>query len=160
MCYRHTAMCCSNYGGLLALLPLARRLSLRTLICLPLLANAAVMGLAVALGAATSVGGAVVIALTLPAAGLTGATTACLQAGTFALASYFPPRYMQVRKHHVDATANDDCTAGSSGRRAAAALGSPPAITVCESAQAILEGQAVATTGNCAASSASLSCCS
>ncbi len=123
-------------------------------------ANAAVMGLAVALGAATSVGGAVVIALTLPAAGLTGATTACLQAGTFALASYFPPRYMQVRKHHVDATANDDCTAGSSGRRAAAALGSPPAITVCESAQAILEGQAVATTGNCAASSASLSCCS
>jgi hypothetical protein len=99
---------CSNYGGLVALLPLAARLSLRSLIAWPLLANAAAMASAIGLAAATGAGGAAVIAVTLPAVGLTGATTACLQAGTFALASHFAPRHMQVgrascRVRHTEA---------------------------------------------------------
>lgn len=81
----------------MALLPLAARLSLRSLIVWPLLANAAAMASAIGLAAVTRAGGGAVMAVTLPAVGLTGATTACLQAGTFALASHFAPRHMQVR---------------------------------------------------------------
>lgn len=86
----------SNYGGLVALLPLAPRLSLATLIRWPLLVNCAALASAIAVAAATGIGGRAVMSTTLPAIGLTGVTTACLQAGTFALASHFPPRNMQA----------------------------------------------------------------
>lgn len=80
----------------MALLPLAPRLSLSTLIFWPLLANTAALASAIALAAATGASGAAVMSVTLPAIGLTGATTACLQAGTFALASHFPSCHMQA----------------------------------------------------------------
>ncbi len=80
----------------MALLPLAAQLSFSALVRWPLLVNAAVLAGAVALAAATSVGGDAVLATALPAVGLTGITTACLQAGTFALASPFPPAYIQA----------------------------------------------------------------
>lgn len=149
-----TVMRCSNYGGLLALLPLARRLSLHTLICAPLLANAAVMALAAALAAATSAGGAAVITATLPAVGLTGATTACLQAGTFALASYFPPRYMQVFTYVamlLPVTAVLSAALPALPAMLQRHLQSPFYTLVCGRAQAILEGQAIATNDICAA---------
>lgn len=85
-----------NYGGLVALLPLAPRLSLAALIRWPLLVNCAALASAIAVAAATGIGGRAVMSITLPAIGLTGVTTACLQAGTFALASHFPPRNMQA----------------------------------------------------------------
>ncbi len=86
-----------NFGGLLALLPLAGQLSLRTLVWWPLVGNAVVMAAALAMAAAApGLGGGAVMAVALPAVGATGLTTACLQAGTFALAALFPPLYTQV----------------------------------------------------------------
>lgn len=59
--------------------------------------NAVVMAAALAIAAAApGLGGRAVMAVALPAVGATGFTTACLQAGTFALAALFPPLYTQV----------------------------------------------------------------
>jgi hypothetical protein len=88
----------------MALLPLASRLSLNALVLWPLLANVAAMAAAIALAAATSTSGAAVIGITLPTIGLTGATSACLQAGTFALASHFAPHHIQVVYPHRTST--------------------------------------------------------
>lgn len=85
-----------NFVGFLALLPSAARLTLRFLVLGPLIVNMVVMATAFALACTPDTSGRFLLGAVLPAVGVTGASTACLQAGTFALAAYFPPLYMQA----------------------------------------------------------------
>lgn len=66
-------------------------------ILVPLGFTFAVLVLATAVAAATSLSGAAVIATMLPSVALMGVTTAVIQGGLFGLAGLCPPIYVQVR---------------------------------------------------------------
>ena len=87
---------CSNFAAVSALVPIAKELTLRQLVFWPLLANCGLLTAEAVLALLPALGGKAVMLVTIYSASVTGATTACLQAGSFVVASRFPALYMQV----------------------------------------------------------------
>ncbi len=87
---------CSNFAAVSALVPIAEELTLRQLVFWPLAVNCGLLTAEAVLALLPALGGKAVMLVTVYSAGITGATTACLQAGSFVVASRFPALYMQV----------------------------------------------------------------
>ena len=97
---------CSNFAGVALLVPTQTELTLSQLVFWPLAVNCAVLMAEAVLAALPMLSGKAVMLVTAYSAGLTGATTALLQAGGFVVASRFPAKYMQVCRfcrcgHHL-----------------------------------------------------------
>ena len=91
----------SNFAAVSALVPIGKELTLRQLVFWPLLVNCGLLVAEAVLALLPALGGKAVMLVTIYSAGITGATTACLQAGSFVVASRFPALYMQVLHKRV-----------------------------------------------------------
>lgn len=86
-----------NLAAFLVLLPLGKHLSLHTQISLPLVISAVVVLLQAYIAYNVHLSGSFFIGSTLASTALLGAATAPMTSATYALASFLPPMYIQVR---------------------------------------------------------------